>query len=602
MTRIVPLTLLILFPIGRAEEPVAPRFQLHNLFQSNMVLQRDKAVVVWGWGEPGVKVTVELAGESAETAIGGDRSWRVSLPAMPANATGQTMTVSSGENTRRLDNVLMGDVWVIGGQSNMQHPLSNVEGGQLEIVSANFPAVRLLTVPPLIDDRVKENFPRRLEGEKEDGDWKVCSPKTVPPFSAIGYVFGRRLHMASQVPIGLIDVSRWGTTVEAWTPRDVLEGTENEAVGAQLEEWKQKIASFDPEKDLEARIARYRRHKPEGTNPPTEPDPGPQVNQNYPGNCFNSFIAPIAGFAVKGAIYHQGFNNARADAAELYHEVFSRMITAWRAAFEDPKMPFGIISLCTDGTPQTLENYCESMMNHGIYVREAQYKTFLEFFEAGDANVGFASSFDLRHAWYHPQKKIPAGERIARWALATQYGLGASIHWKPPMVTKVERVDGAIRLHFDKEVTTEERGEVIVGFAVSGEDKKYQPATAEPLVTGKDSRDRTQYDRRVLVLSSPHVTEPVHYRYAWGRNPMGNLRASGNPQRHIPFATQRSDDWAYWEVPHVDLADDQRASRQSVEAIREALRFMDLERRVMDARRLLEIEEGRYEQLRKDYE
>ena len=600
------IQLLLLFLISssvvQAGEPKASRFQLHNLFQPKMVLQRDKPVVVWGWGETGARVTVALAGESAETTVGGDGSWKVTLPAMPANATAQILTVSSGEHSERLDEVLIGDVWVIGGQSNMQHPLSNVEGGQLEIASANFPGVRLLTVPPVIDDRVKENFARRVEGEKEDGDWKVCSPRTVPPFSAIGYVFGRRLHMAAQVPIGLIDVSRWGTTVEAWTPREMLEGMQNQAVRDQLKEWDEKIANFDPEKDLEARIARYKLHRPDGTNPPTEPDPGPQVNQNHPGNCYNSFISPLAGFPVKGAIYHQGFNNARADAAELYPEVFSGMITAWRAAFRDPGMPFGIISLCTDGSPQTLENYCESMMNFGIQVREAQYKTFLEFHEAGDANVGFASSFDLRHAWYHPQKKIPAGERIARWALATQYGFEGSIHWKPPMVTRMEVVDGTIRLHLDKEVTTEERGEAIVGFAVSGADKKFQPAMAEHLVTGEDGKGKPQHDRRVLVLSSPYVAEPVHYRYAWGRNPMGNLRASGNPQRHIPFATQRSDDWAYWEVPHLELAADQRSSRQALEEIRGVLRFIDLERRIKDAERLLETESARYEQLKKDHE
>jgi sialate O-acetylesterase len=580
-----------------AEKP-SPDFQVHNLFQSNMVLQRDRPVAVWGWGAPGERVRVSFAGNSSSTEVAENRSWKVTLPAMPASAEPRTMTVTCDSRIDRFDNVLIGDVWVIGGQSNMQHPLSNTEEGQLEIVSAHFPEVRLLTVPPVIDERIKVNFPRRLEGERETGDWKVCSPKTVPPFSAIGYVFGRRLHMASKVPIGLIDVSRWGTSVEAWTPRTVLAGIGSAAVKAVLAEWEQKVLNFDPQRDLESRIARYKRHHPDGTEPPAEPGPGPQADQNHPGNCYNSFIAPISGLPVKGAIYHQGFNNARADAAEFYHAVFPEMIKAWRAAFRDPQMPFGIISLCTDGTPQTLDNFCESMMNHGIHVREAQYKTFLDFHRAGDRNVGFASSFNLRHDWYHPQKKIPAGERIARWALATQYGI-ESVQWKPPMVTGMELVEGTIHLQLDQDVTTEERGEVIVGFAVSGADKKYQPATAELLSIGIDSRGRPQHNRKVLVLSSPHVPAPIHYRYAWGRNPMGNLRAEGNDRRHIAFATQRSDDWSYWEVPYLELPADQRDNRQSIRNIREVLRFIDLERRVKDARALLETEERVYLELRK---
>ena len=588
-----PFLIGLLFTLqAYGQDAPASEFRLHSMMQSKMVIQRDKPMVIRGNGKAGELVAVAFAGKSAKAEVAKDDSWMVTLPAMPANGVGQKLVATSGSKRIELEDVLIGDVWVIAGQSNMQHPLSGVEGGQLEIASAHYPKIRLLTVPPLIDDKRKYDFVRRLEGEKEDGDWKHCTPKTVPPFSAIGYAFGRRLHMASQVPMGLIDVSRWGTTVESWTPREVLEAMKQPYVDAQLKDWEEKIENFDPEKDLQARIARYKKHRPDGKNPPTEFDPGPQANQNYPGNCFNSFIAPIAGFPVKGAIYHQGFNNARHDAAEFYQPVFAAMIESWRAAFEDLQLPFGIISLCTDSQPQTLENYCESMLNFGIQVREAQYKTFLDFHQGGDANVGFASSYNLRHAWYHPQNKLPAGERIARWALATQYGVTHHMHWKPPIVTKMEVVNGTIRLHFDEMVEPEERGAVIEGFAVSGEDKKYQPARAEPLVTGKDGRGRPQYNRKVLVLSSPHVAEPVHYRYAWGRNPMGNLRASGNAKRHIAVGTQRSDDWPWWEVPGVVLPEHHRDQRQHIENVRKALRKIDAERRIADARLILEAAEA----------
>lgn len=585
----------------KVEASVVEGLQLHSLFQSNMVLQRNKPVVVWGWNEPGETVSVSFGGNTSKTQAAEDRSWTVTLPAMKAHANPQAMIIESGARKLILDKVLVGDIWVIGGQSNMQHPLSRVEGGSVEIASANFPEIRLLTIPPVIDDKVKVNFPRREKGKQVDGDWDICSPATVREFSAIGYAFGRRLHMVSQVPMGLIDVSRWGTTVESWTPRPVLESIESDAVKIQLKKWEDKIATFDPQKDLDFRIQRYKKHKPEGKNPPTEFDPGPQVNQNYPGNCYVSFIAPIAGSAIKGAIFHQGFNNSRPDAAELYYKVFPQMITSWRTAFKNPSMPFGIISLCTDSMPQTLDNFTESMLNSGIYVREAQYKTFLDFHKSGDKNVGFASSFNLRHAWYHPQNKIPAGERIARWALSTQYGFEKNIHWQPPMITKMEKKEGAIQLHFDNQVAAKERGDDIVGFAISGKDKKFQPAKAKFLVVGKDKRGKPQYNSKVLVLSSPHVAEPIHYRYAWARNPMGNLRMSNISHRDISFATQRSDDWAFWDVPYMEPPVDKGESRETNAKLREVLQIIDLERRVKDAENLLESDRARYEELKKTY-
>jgi sialate O-acetylesterase len=582
---------------------------IHNLFQSNMVIQRDKPIVVWGWAKPDDVVTVSFAGKQGTATAGKDGAWSVALPAMPANSAPQQMITKGKTETVTLDNILLGDVWVLGGQSNMQHPLSRVEEGTVEIASANLPGVRLLTIPQIIDNKEKKNFPRRQAQKQADGDWDVCSPTTVGEFSGIGYTFGRRIHLASQIPIGIIDASQFGTTVEAWTPLSILRSMDSDAVRAQLADWDKKAAvPWDARKDLENRIKQFdkmmaelaKQGKPSNAKPPSDLRPGAIDNQNYPGNCYNSMIAPIAGFAVKGAIWHQGFNNSRYDAPEFYYQVFPRMIESWRAAFNDAKMPFGIISLCTDGIPQTLDHYDECMLNMGVYVREAQYKVFLDYFEAGDKNIGFASSFDLRRAWYHPQEKIPAGERIARWAMATQYGLEKFAYWKPPMITKMETKDGTILLHFDSEVGSVD-SQAIAGFAISGSDKKYQPAQAEALVTGKDGKGRPVLNKKVLVLSSPYVTEPVHFRYAWGRNPMGNLRISNTNEKDISFPAQRSDGWEFWEVPYLEPPADKGESRISQDKIREVLKFIDLERRVMDAERTLKAEKPHYEELKKTF-
>ena len=569
---------------------------LHNLFQSNMVLQRDKPVSIWGWAPAGEEVTVSFGGQKLVAKAAADRSWKVVLAAMPANATPQSMVVQGRDKSLKLDNILVGDIWLMGGQSNMQLELSRVEDGATEIACAHFPGIRLLTVPALLDHNEKKNFPRRQAGKQPDGDWDVCSPQTVPDFSAIGYAFARRVHMASQVPIGAIDVSYWGTTVESWAPRDVLQAMDSDVVRALFAEWQKKIDSWDPQKDLVNRVNKYNQQMAEqklpNNQPPTDLRGGPQDDQNRPGTCYGSIISPIAGFAVKGAIWHQGYNNARADAASFYYQVLPKMIAAWRAAFNDPQMAFGIISLCTDTPSQTLDNYVECMLDYGIYVREAQYKVFLDLYHGGDKNIGFASSFDLRRAFYHPQLKIPAGERIARWAMATQYGI-PSVPWLPPTITKMECGEGTLLLHFDKDMGSVD-SQAVAGFAIAGEDGKFQPAQADFLVTGKDAKGQPQRNPRTLVLRSPHVPKPIHFRYAWARNPMGNLRIANTGEKDNGLAAQRSDSWnmadMYQAYTGKKSAVPGTINRAELDELRKALQAADLARRLADARALLETQ------------
>ncbi len=587
---------------------------VHNLFQSNMILQRDKPIEIWGWAKPGEVVRVLFAGKSKEAKAGKDREWKVTLPAMTANADPQTLNIKGKDQNLTLENVLIGDVWVLGGQSNMEEPLNNVENGKLEIVSANYPGIRILTVPAQNGPDTKKGFARLHEWSSwsnrhfRKGDWDVCSPEIARELSAIGYVFARRLHMAAQVPIGVIDASRGGTTVETWAPTPVLKKIETKEVKGLLAEWEKKVAEFDPQKDLQKRVENHHnwvknmkkqgREIPKGRTVPNDLRPGPAMDQNRPGNCYASMIAPIAGLAVKGAIFHQGFNNAGGGSAgaDMYYQIFAKMITAWRDAFKDPQMPFGIISLCTAGEPQTRDDYLEKMVNGGIYIREAQYKTFLDFLKAGDGNVGFASSFDKRRSWYHPQLKIPVGERISRWALATQYGFEKDVKWKPPMYTEMNLEGGKIILKMDTWVRAVTNGP-IEGFAIAGKDRRFQPAEAEWLVTGKDQHNRPKHDRRVIVLSSPHVPDPIHFRYAWGRNPMGNLQSADH--NDLPFATQRSDDWRMENVPvkltgFDDLAPKDFARRANHES-QKALRLDDLGRRLKEAQALIDEHRQRYE-------
>jgi sialate O-acetylesterase len=588
---------------------------VHNLFQSNMVLQRDKPIRIWGWAGPGEEVTVTFGEESQRTLAGKDRVWSVELAARSANPDPQSISVSGQSERLTLDNILLGDVWLLGGQSNMEFPLERVDNGWLEIVSANFDGIRILTVPAPQGPEVRQGFPRLHEWSGwfnrhfRKGDWDVCSPEVAFDLSAIGYVFARRLHMATEIPIGVIDVSRGGTTVETWLPESVLRGMQTVEVEALLADWDQRVANYDAAEDLANRQRnhenRVKQRKDRGEEIPADwvmPDdlrPGPAADHNRPGTCFNSMISPIAGLAVKGAIFHQGYNNANGGTfgASMYAQVFPQMIAAWRAAFNDPDMPFGIISLCTEGPQQTHENFVEMMLNDGIYIREAQYQTFLSMRAAGDQNIGFASSFDQRRGWYHPQLKIPVGERISRWALATQYGMAKQIRWLPPTYTKMETGRGQIVLHMDGMVSAADNQGKIHGFAIAGKDRRFQPAAAEWQFR-MDRNGRPQRDRSVLILSSPHVPEPIHFRYAWGRNPMANLQSADH--NDLPFATQRSDDWKVENVPHGVLGDQPheggKMTRAQRNRILDVLRKQDLWRRVVEARALIKEFGGQFEE------
>jgi sialate O-acetylesterase len=598
--------------VPQKDAPAAPGgLRVHNLFQSNMVVQRGKPVDVWGWSTPGDKITVTFAGKTATATAGKDRSWEATLPALEASSQPATMTIQGQSGKITLDNILIGDVWILGGQSNMAHPISRVENGALEIASANFPRIRTLTVPKIFGPEPKMNFPRadefsRISGrDTSDGDWRVCSPDTAGGLSAIGYVMARRIHMVTQIPIGVINTSRGGTTVQAWTPMARMRKLDAPEVKEMLARSDENIASYDPKADLQKQIKKYEdriaKMKKEGKKipadmkPPTKPNPGPAYSHGPPGNCYASVISPIAGLAVKGVIFHQGYNNCfdGVRGARMYRAVFPEMIRGWRAAFNDPALPFGILSQCTAGHVQQFDTSLTKITDIGARIREAQYQTFLEFYKAGDKNIGFVSTYDLRRSGYHPSLKVPSGERIARWALATQYGLEGTLRWQPPMLKEMKVENGAIVLTFDQQIAPVGDGSPMAGFAIAGKDMRFQPATITYRVVGKDSRGREKQDTTTLVLRSSLVPEPVHYRYAWARNPMGNLQARGNSD--IPLPTQRSDDWTNGDLLKALTGKDAETplvlSRGEKRQLSNALASEDRRRLVEEANALLKQEQ-----------
>jgi sialate O-acetylesterase len=522
-----------------------------HIFDNNMVLQRDKPVKVWGWADPNEKVKIEFAGKVKTTVANQQGEWFTFLDAMSANAQPEEMRISGKESFVLFTNVLVGDVWVLGGQSNMEFDLARIFHGDAEILSANFPNIRLMTIPSSANLPPKKDFERINEYDSwydrydKKGSWFICSPETVPSFSGMGYIFGRRIYMASQVPIGLVDASLGGTTVEAWiSPETLNKMPENDSL---LQQWNSKVATYDPENDLKGKIKNWEIRNAarlkEGLEPapkPTEPSPYPAYDRNFPGSSYTGMVAPIARLTVKGAVFHQGYNNALEDSRPKQYAVnFKALINDWRTTFNDADLPFGIIEFSAGGEPQTLDNFEVRMLDPSPFIREAQFSAFQDL-----PNTGFVCSYDQQVNWYHPQKKVEAAERMARWALSTQYGF--DLKWEPAICISVERLKDKIIITFDKEVKTSD-DRPIEGFAIAGSDRHFFPAKAVYVKT-QDEKGQQISDKKKIEVWNVLCANPVEVRYAWARNPLGNLVNVECPV--IPVPLFRTDNWEYPEAPY----------------------------------------------------
>ena len=396
---LIRLTLILLFSTlyVSALPNLIGALTVSHIFGDHMVIQRDSPIRIWGTAASGSNVRVRFGERDRTVKATDDGNWLLELEGLAASTQARSLSVNSGKDTIEYDGILVGDVWLLGGQSNMEDVLEDIYHGDVEVASAHYPNIRLMTIPQVASsqslsdiDRINE-FNSWTNRYEQKGSWFPCTPKSVRRFSAIGYIFGRRLHQVSGVPIGLIDASWGGTTVEAWTSREML-GTIPKSQPL-VEAWEAKIAAYDAEASLAARIERWEkdseRRKKEGKNPnpkPTEPDQDPATDRNNPGASFNGMIAPFASFNLKGVIFNQGYNNALGDARpKLYAEVFKFMIQDWRRAFRNESLPFGIVALTAGGEPQTLENFESKLVDAAPFIREGQCMAWQAL-----ENVGFA--------------------------------------------------------------------------------------------------------------------------------------------------------------------------------------------------------------------
>ncbi len=479
--------------------------KLSSIIGDNMVLQRDKEnVPVWGWADPGTDVTVEFAGQKVSGKAGDDGRWEVKLAKLATNAKGQEMKITAGADSVTLKNILVGEVWVCSGQSNMQWSTSQAYDADLEALTADYPKIRLISVPQVGTQEIQNDF---------NGQWEAASPTTVPQFSAVGWYFGKQIFQTlKNVPIGLIDNAWGGSAAEAWVKREVLEADPEFA--DVMAQWKQTEADYDHDAVVAKWKAAVEKAKAENKNPPRAPR-NPLVGQHRPGNLYAGVLHPTIGYGIRGVIWYQGESNA--GRAWQYRKLFSKMISHWREEWGQGDFPFYWVSLADFRDEVDAPGDAEWPV-----LRESQTATLAL------PNTGEAIIYDIGEGRdIHPRNKEDVGKRLARWALAKDYGF--KIAHQSPTYKSHEVKGNKIEVTFDHVGGGLYAFDVrhATGFEIAGEDKVFHWATAQ--IAGNNK----------VVVSSPKVPNPVAVRYAWSNNPKANLRSREN----LPATPFRTDDW-----------------------------------------------------------
>jgi len=578
--------------------------RVHNIFGSNMVIQRDRPITIWGWAETGRKVSVRLGEAQAEATAGGEAGrWEVTFPARQANATGRKLTVTSGDETIEMDNIVIGDVWVMNGQSNMAFGLGKTYRADMETAAAHLPLLRRVGISPNESYTLQEDISAdRLSG------WTVCAPETAGGFSSIGYTFASRLQRALQIPIGIIDNARGGASIESLVPRHKFN---DHPLAARYLDWVEKRrAEFDWDAAMKPLIEKWQKSIAEqrGKGVPEEKLPPKPTRRNLrswnvPGrspsdaaSCYNGMFGVFKGLHIKGVLFHQGYNNAMGTSCrpKRYRVLMKLMVEGWREDFGDPTLPVGIIGFCAGSIPQTSDNYEVWSVSGGAFIREAQ-RIGLSDLEDPD-NTAFLPAYDIQIPGLHPAKKWAHGLRAARWALRRVYDM--KIDWDSASLVSAEPDADCMVLTFDKKVMPDDMSTTPEGFSIAGKSGKFYMAhAAYPLKkdVGIWNVANKNFDATQIIVWSPLVKEPLAVRYAWATSPMGNLKVNGKPW--LPLHSFRTDgwDWLESEDPADSLVDRGKSRAMQKEAAERCEH-----RKMEEAKRAVEILEQRKLLGRKD--
>jgi sialate O-acetylesterase len=501
--------------------------ELPMIISNGMVLQQDSQVPIWGWAGQFETVTVngswQKPGVSISTKAGENGKWMVKLNTPKAGGP-YTVTIE-GKNKIVLKDVLIGEVWVCSGQSNMWFPMAFLDNAQAEIKKVNCPDIRFFYVPVVSSPKPQEDcqvkwsvcnlpyyhplVPRPNPRDNQQAVWLACNPENIEFFSSVAYFFGSKLHDELGVPIGLIGTYLGAASAEAWVRDDVL--AEDKEFAAILEREREHQKAFEQQEASR-----------KGKSEPIKSTDLLKYNQFTPGGLYNGMLKPIMPFDIKGVIWYQGETNA--ERAYQYRKLFPVMINNWRTDWKQGDFPFYFVQLANYVRHAPSEQIVPEKGVPGedmwAELREAQLMTLRL------PHTGMAVTIDIGTANdIHPKNKQDVGKRLALWALAKDYG--KDIVYSGPIYKKMEIEAGGIRLYFDYvgKGLVAKNGR-LDGFAIAGADKKFVWADAE-----------IQGD--TILVSSREVPNPVAVRYGWAMFPFCNLYN----KEGLPASPFRTDDW-----------------------------------------------------------
>jgi sialate O-acetylesterase len=516
------ITALILL----AKVSASANVTLPALLADHMVVQRGLPVHVWGTASPNESITVKFRGETKSGTADDLGRWSVSLS--PGEAGGPFQLNIIAANTITIDDVLVGDVWVASGQSNMEFPITALNGAQEEIAAAQFPKIRLFHVKHKTADYPLENV--------EAKEWMACTPESVADSSAVAYFFARNLQQKLGVPIGLIESFLGGTPAESWTSLHTLSADASlmpvfAARAKQLAtESTNELRQQQQDRAFQQAVAQA---QAAGTPIPARP-----WHADFawaPGALYNGMIAPLTPFAIRGVIWYQGESNSGPDRAPLYARLFQTMIRDWRNAWGEGDFPFLFVQIANWNTaPESLWPEVRNAQRQALALR----------------NTGMVVTIDIGDPVdLHPKNKQDVGLRLALAARAIAYG--EQIEWSGPLYRQVTQEEHALRIWFDHanglvakspEVATV-KGSGATGSGTAGS-ATISPANTAPAVTGfeiagsdgKYFPAEAKIEGESVMVSSPAVPAPVSVRYGWAANPNCNLfNRAGLPAS--PFRT-----------------------------------------------------------------
>ncbi len=498
--------------------PVGAEVRLPHVFADHMVLQRDKPTYLWGWAEADEAISVTFNEEAYAIRAGKNGTWEVPLKATPAG--GPFTLVIAGTNTITLEDVLVGDVWICSGQSNMGWPVDKSRDAESEIAAADFPQIRSYILYP--------NVALAPQGDA-NGQWRIISPETVGNVSAVAYYFGREIHRDIEVPVGLISTAWGGTPIESWMSPGA--SSRSEAFAQLKADWADDVAKQG------AAIYSFYTNRGDDRIEKPETTRGLGPAPNVPSLTYNAMIAPLGRMGIKGAIWYQGESNA--DRAYQYRELMTTLIDDWRGQFRQGDFPFIITQLAN-----FKERASEPGPSAWAELREAQaLATRLP-------EVGLATIIDIGEGDnIHPANKQDVGYRLAQSALNIAYGK----HVLPagPTYAGMKIKGNTIEIRYDnvggglttwnrdsgENVFSDGREEPpLTGFAIAGEDQKFVWA-------------RARIEGKKILVSSETVDKPVAVRHGWADNPACNLYntesvvGASYKKPHLPAAPFRTDDF-----------------------------------------------------------